>query len=386
MASKVVGIVTLWDSPVNYGQVLQGFALSAVLVRLGYSPFIVRYTLKEEIAYDTFGMKVKRVLTGKKSVVSILKRYTSKSEKQVNRHFDDFRKTYINYSKRSYDSYQELVDGYQEADVYVVGSDQVWGASGSINKKRIFLLDFLPDSVRRISYAASFGRNDLAESEVSLFRDCLTKFFAISVREETGCAICKRLGIGTEAQWVLDPTVLLDRKEWIDKFKLPLRRGGGKIAFAYMLTNDEKNRCFYNLFSQLEQCGYEVRYVSSAYYLDNKATCNPTIEQWLAEMLSADIVITSSYHGTLFALNFNTPFVFLPKSKGPEGENSRLYSLLAGLGLVDRIVENPENLDLKALLSETIDWESVNLFFAEKRLYSFSYLKESLGQQQGEHC
>lgn len=376
MEDRKIGIVTLWDSPVNYGQVLQGYALSAILQEMGFQPFIVRYTLKEEIKHDTLWMKVRRVLTGKKSVSAILKRYTCKSEKMVNRRFDDFRKERMRYSERSYDSFDDLVKGYPKADIYVTGSDQVWGASGSNNKKRIFLLDFLPKEVRRIAYAASFGRNQIEDDEKDLFQTCLRKFSGISVREQTGCDICRCLGIqGT--RWVLDPTLLLPRKKWMETFHLSRRSSKKKVVFAYMLTNDKNNKSFYQLFAALEKRGYEVRYVSSAYYLDEKATCSPTIEEWLDNMLNADLVITSSYHGTLFALNFNTPFIFIPKHKGKGGENSRLYTLLEALGLEGRIFLNGESL-LDELLGETWDWPLVNEFLEEKRVESLDYLEEVL--------
>ena len=190
---KKIGITTFWDTPVNYGQVLQGFALITKLKEWNFNPFIVRYTMKEESSTESNSSKIYRLLSGKISLKRYFKRFYYKTERDINRGFDDFKKEYMSFSESQYPSLNSLITNYPQADIYITGSDQVWGEWGSENKKRIFLLDFLPDTIKRISYAASFGRNSLNDSEIELFRHSLSKFEAISVREKSGIDICNKL-------------------------------------------------------------------------------------------------------------------------------------------------------------------------------------------------
>ena len=92
---KKVGITTFWDTPVNYGQVLQGFALLRVLKDLGYSPFIIRYTMNEEVIAESKLTKIKNILSGRSSIHRFLKRFYYTSEKKIDRGFNDFKNKFM---------------------------------------------------------------------------------------------------------------------------------------------------------------------------------------------------------------------------------------------------------------------------------------------------
>lgn len=151
--------------------------------------------MREEVGLESTSSKIYRLLSGKTSLKRYLKRFYYKTERDINRGFDDFKKEYMSFSENQYPSLNSLITNYPQADIYITGSDQVWGEWGSENKKRIFLLDFLPDTIKRISYAASFGRNSLNDSEFELFKNALSKFNAISVREKSGIDICNKLNL-----------------------------------------------------------------------------------------------------------------------------------------------------------------------------------------------
>lgn len=373
---KKICITTFWDTPVNYGQVLQGFALINVLKKLGYSPFILKYTMNEEVIAESKFAKILKILSGKSSLTRYLKKFYYTSEKNVDRGFNEFKNKYMVYSDSNYPSFKSLEENYPKADIYITGSDQVWGEWGSENKKKVFLLDFLPSSVKRISYAASFGRNYIKYNELNLFKNTLDKFDAISVREKSGISICKSLGY--DAQLVADPTLLLDRETWIKTLNLNCYKENDKTAFVYLMQNEYTTQLGHKIIKYLKRKGYSIKYVSSAYYIDPQSNYNATIEQWLIGILTADIVVTSSFHGTLFSTNFNTPIISLCGRGGKEGQNSRIYSLLDEIGLSNRILDEFDENKLYLMLQENINWEKTNKIFNEKRNSSLSFIKKSL--------
>lgn len=373
---KIVGITTLWGTPVNYGQILQAFALTCFIRNLGFDTFILRY--QDTNIRDSFYMKIKRILMGKRGIRTILKRYTCKHEQTANRGFKEFGEKHLCFTNIVYSSFGELCKTFPYADYYVTGSDQVWGEYGSIDKKRVYLLDFVPVPIKRISFAASFGRNKLNDDEIELFSQALRRFSAISVREKSGIDICKSIGI-YNCKWVSDPTLLFSKEEWFKALNIKYNNDTvDKIALFYILTNDDNNRKIYRIANYLSKNGYEIKYASSSYYLDKKANYNPTIEEWLSTLNSASIVITNSYHGTIFSLICNTPFFFLSKSESGEGQNSRIYSVLNQTGLLDRIINGYNLQDIKNKLELETDWGYVNKKLNFQKEESKCFLKKSL--------
>lgn len=372
---KIVGITTLWGTPVNYGQILQAFALTRFMRNLGFDTFILRY--RDSSPHDSVFVKMQRILSGQKSIRMIFKRYTCKHEQTANRGFKEFGEKHLYFTDGVYSSFDELLKTFPYADYYVTGSDQVWGEYGSIDKKKVYLLDFVPASVKRISYAASFGRNKLNDDEIGLFSQALRKFSAISVREKSGVDICKSIGIHN-CKWVSDPTLLLSREEWFKVLNIKYNNTIEKTAFFYILTNDENNCKIYRIANYLRYNGYTIKFVSSSYYLDKKANYNPTIEEWLSTLDSASIVVTNSYHGIIFSLICNTPFFFLSKFESGEGQNSRIYSILCQTGLLDRIINRYNLQDIKSRLDLIIDWNYVNKSLNYQKEESTQFLKRAL--------
>lgn len=172
------------------------------------------------------------------------------------RQFDIFKQKYLNLSKTEYTSLDELVsESTNDANqfyAFISGSDQVWHESGNNEKKRVFLLDFVPPTIKRLSYAASFGRDKITDTEeINLFRSCLSKFNAVSVREETGVTICKMLH-RNDAIKVVDPTLLLDQMQWKSFLSLKEEtKSNNKKAFIYSL--EANNPIIHKLITYFEK-------------------------------------------------------------------------------------------------------------------------------------
>ena len=312
-----IGIITYWDTPNNYGQVLQGFATEYLLRKRGHEPFIIRFGREDNLCVniDPWSKKIMRLLKGERSIIQIIKRKTSTRQEEEDRGFDQFRNEYMSYSSMYYPNLQSLVDHCPNADSFVAGSDQVWAEFGALNTHRAHLLDFLPEGKPRFSFSSSLCRTSMSEESKNLFRRCLAKYQAVSVRETSGVKLCEALGIKVEH--IIDPTFLLSKDEWAKSlpFKTSKEERKKKRVFFYIVTLDTTQPYLYKLMNKFRKEGCEVVYCHSYNFLDGKRNCKPTILEWLSYIRTADLVVTNSFHGFAFSVNFNTPFIALSKSK-----------------------------------------------------------------------
>ena len=226
--------------------------------------------------------------------------------------------------------------------------------------------------------AASFGRNFIEKEEKAIFRTALEKFQSISVREKSGIEICKELELNSDIKWVVDPTLLLTKESWIKILDLkPVHDDKQKTAFVYLMNNEYTISIGRRIIKYLESENYRISYVATD-YKDRNSNCNPTIEQWLSGIMSSDIVVTSSFHGLVFAMNFNVPFISIAGRNHTEGQNSRLWSLAEETGTQERVIDNFNENEISKLLKSTIDWDYVNCTIANKRKASMDFLSAAI--------
>ena len=159
-----IGIMTFWWSNDNYGQLLQCYALQKYLRDKGHDVFSIKYNYTKDIKRNPLFFRLLKAcnpillfkyLLSKKRCAKIL------NEQNIyDRYFDDFREKYIHFSDFNYVSYEDLKQNPPDADVYIVGSDQVWNYWNMklwryINPLHVYFLDFGSEKIKRISYAAS---------------------------------------------------------------------------------------------------------------------------------------------------------------------------------------------------------------------------------------
>ena len=201
-----IGIITFWESTDNYGQVLQAYALQQVLKDMGHEPYQIRYSLKASqtnIPQSSLLKKIIKLLLVYPLVISLKRRKKQREdlvcrtiieEKNKIRKFHQFRNEYISQSERIYYSIEEIRKDPPIADCYITGSDQVWTMLLNIEGNNAYFLDFGAPSIKRIAYAASFGRSSYPAAIQPILKEKLSKFDAISVREKEGVDICGMLG------------------------------------------------------------------------------------------------------------------------------------------------------------------------------------------------
>ena len=343
----------------NYGGVLQAYALSSYLMKRGHEVYMI---YQDNDVTNKYKSKVKCLIG------NILCKLVSNDnlpgmvkDSLLQERFDSFISNQFHY----YISSTDIKEGRVSLDAIVIGSDQVWRKWGDNWNIRFYFADFAIDKdIKIISYAASIGADKwlFNDEDTKIFSKYVNKYAGVSLRETDSVNIVNE-ALRINSQMNVDPTLLLDIAEYkqiaINNQKVSI----GLVAYILDLDKEKKE-----VFEELSKL-----YQSSVYIQSNfdEKLCNsvrPTPNKWLDIMMNAEAIVTDSFHGTAFAINFNRPFVVL--SNHFRGQ-SRLLSILSLFGLESRIVNSP-NEALK-VMKEKIDWDKVNRMLKEERKRSDNY-------------
>lgn len=370
---------------VNYGGNLQNLALQIALKKMGHEPITIdrhqtiKFHAKLKLGY--FKRLVLHYLKG--SVKPRASDYFDDFKANLARaHVNRFIETYINKTPRLY-SDQAVQKAFLENkfDAVIVGSDQCWRPIYSPNITTYFL-DFLEGerSIRKIAYAASFGTDqwEFDEQQTQMAQRLIKKFDAISVREKQAVDLVKNK-LNIDARFVLDPTLLLDKDDYlkvIDAHQPPLSKQKG--VYTYVLdTGGWKgqviNQVAKNLNAEVFNNQPKATIENPSGSWDDYVI--PSIEGWIKGFSDADFVVTDSFHGTVFSILFNKPFVSLLNS---ERGASRFYSLLSEFGLEDRLVNYYDEDKINFLLRQRINYQQINEKLMQLKHNSKDFLVECL--------
>lgn len=352
--TKKIGILTQ-PLTTNYGGLLQNFALQKVLIRLGHEPVTIDYGRLSWIDYmHSWCSYCRAGYKGNRPENPI----ANKNKQQGFRKFIDAHICVTMPKTRKIDW---TIVAAMHFDTLIVGSDQVWRPCYNPDIMAMFLKP-IENNVKKIAYAASFGTDqwEYNEQQTTECRQLIQTFCGVSVREQSGVQLCKD-HLDYSATWVLDPTLLLTKKDYeglcghIKKEK--------PFIFAYILDESERKVDELQHFAQAKGMSLVVKSAGP------QVKGTDTIEQWLAYFRDAQFVITDSFHGTVFSILFNKDFfVYGNQERG----NSRFSSLLHLFGLQSRLVETIP------LQSEAINWTTVNSIHNEQRERSINWLANKL--------
>lgn len=342
----------------NYGGILQNYALQQVLKSLGHKPV----TIDHYKSYSRTRWIMGRInaFLHKRSVNVPFPWYGRVGEKSLL----DFGFKNIDRTKPVKEILPEIIDEYG-FEALIVGSDQVWRKRYNKNIETNFLSFAENKKVKHIAYAASFGIDEWDYSE-DLTRRCqelIAKFDAVSVREKSDVSLCQK-HLGITPQQVLDPTLLLNADHYKKFFKTNLLPKENYL-FAYILDVDEFKLDFINRMAN------SMKLKPILMSAENNAKNDDSIEKWLTMIAYASFVITDSYHGTLFSINFNKEFITI---NNVQRGNSRFKSILGQTGLTNRLIDS----DLHVCARPGIDWEQVNSIIDNERIKGLSFLKTIL--------
>lgn len=301
-----IGILT-HPLGVNYGGILQAYALSTFLRKQGHDVIVLNRQSNLPL--------VKRLV---KTILVALHhpRYNNPRYK----HLVSFVKKYINYSKPLSTGGQ--MSGFVKGnsmDAVIVGSDQVWRTGFAMCYGYNYFLDFVPAGVRKLSYAASFGLSqwEYNNEQTQRIKQLLSEFKAISVREDEGVQLCKD-NIGVTADHVLDPTMLLNASDY--EPVTSERKVKDDYVFVYWLGSAEEKQ------KAIEAASIECKRIVDI-SLRGSEPLMP-IEDWLSYIKYADHVVTDSFHGCVFSILFGKQFTICANDSGGNGRLRSLFSML----------------------------------------------------------
>lgn len=354
-----IGIVTQTLAN-NYGGILQNYALQQILKKMGHEPVTIDFKMPP-IGYITY---LKAFL---KAIVAFFipskrRPFPRRDINRRNHRNEIFVNENISKTKLVEKYSSELIDEYQ-LEAIIVGSDQVWRPEYNYSLEDMFLKFAEKSDIVKLSYAASFGVDywEFTDEQTNVCSELCQQFRSISVRENSGIRLCQA-HLNVDAVEMIDPTLLLYKDDY-EKLCQEVSATGGNFLAAYVLDINKEKLDFIRRFAKingLEPVIFRADLSSSL-----------TIEEWISMFRDAKYVITDSFHGTVFSIIFNKPFISLTNSlRG----SSRFHSLLEKFSLTDRMFDTFTS---TPILKE-IEWNDVNKVIDTLRTKAYTYLTSNL--------
>ena len=327
-----IGIYTI-HAHNNYGAMFQAYATQKTLEDLGHEVELVNVFTKLEEFENEYNI----LSINPKQFISF---FYAKWTPRIQLKFKRFRTFHENMklSKRFY-TIEELYLNPPKYDIHVVGSDQVWNLERGFLLKNYYFLDFLSNNDVKIAFASSFGTNEILDIYQDKLKSLLSSFKSIAVREDEGVRIIEK-ATGILATQVLDPTFLLDQHEWIKlDIKKPLVKG--EYIFCYGVDGSKKSKDLIE--SIKERLNLPIVAVSVSIFFPFKVDhfiqeAGPI--EFINLIRNSKFVISSSFHGILFAIHFRKSFF---STKHPT-RNSRMFTILNKLNLTHKQLDYPKEI------------------------------------------
>lgn len=355
-STKKIGILTLHRA-LNYGAVWQCWALKRACEQLGHEAGV--------IDYNPFGHYTYK---------GLLRHRPDKALSYVRNfhYFNQFVDKMLNPSPHT-ESHEWIMKNPPKNDIYIVGSDTVWCPKVVETYLNSYLLDFAPDHVKRVSYAASQGGIFVENEDVALFAGELKKFSAVSIREPQFIEETKAL-CGLDVVDVCDPTILLRKEDYMaveKKKRVPKQyiavfdlAGDVFVKEAALQLKEKLGLPIVNL------TGKMLSWTDYSYF-----GIRP--QEWLYMMRNADFVCTNSFHGTAFAMIFERPFICCQAKVGSRAKtNGRVENLLKQTGLENQNIRELDQIES----AMTIDYSKATKDIEKYRQRSLAWLKNAIEQ------
>lgn len=362
MDNKTIGILTM-HKVLNYGSALQAYALQKYMDKLGYNNEIIDYLYPTKKAKPTLKQKIASLLP-----------YNIRKKRK----FKNFWNSFLRTSQRTFTSYDQLTAHSCNYDIYLTGSDQVWNP---LFKDEVlpFMFNFI-EGGKKLSYAASFSSGNIEESYKPTYTKYLSQYQHISVREESSIKLVKEL-TGKDAVHVCDPTFLLDDNDWNEIANNDAIKTKEPYILVYILSYAYNP--YPHIFNIIEKVRKELNYkvifidgsLSHIFKEGYKLKKGNGPADFLSLFKNASFVITTSFHGTAFSINFKRPVISVIQ---PDlNKDSRMYSILKQVGLEEQAVIYNKPFEFNRG-DEDIYTPEVTSKICSLRKLSRSFLKDAL--------
>lgn len=366
----------------NYGTKLQAYAVQKCICNLGYDAQIIDFeyahikntptNILKKLFYKTIAAKYR----------------DSKQYKIAPQEIARLREHRINCINR-FDSHYHLSDKVSGIDrmrklgssysAVLCGSDQIWNpvnvGSG------IFLLEWVPNGTKKIAFAASFGVNKIPALLKRKYRRELCKFSAISVREDSAQRMVSDLGLN--AEWILDPTLIVDKSIWdnlIDESNYSVPRN---YIFCYFLGDAPASR---EIAKKIKLKHPDLIIVSLSHFKGyNECDSNFAdidlydvgVADFVKLIREASYICTDSFHATAFSVIYKKEFIVCNRhTQQAASTNSRLHSFLGSIGAENRICCSLDKVE--DILNEQTDYDKLELKLREKQKKSIEFLSKTI--------
>lgn len=346
-----IALLTIWHE-MNYGAELQAYATIKMLQRLGHHVEMIDIRLSDCHKPNLNG-RIGQIISGLGP---------------AHKKFDHFWKKHIPVTRR-YRSIKELQSNPPQADMYMVGSDQVWNPDITGLFAKLFFLDFGGNNVKRVSFASSFGTQEWESDRLTEeVEQLLRRFNNIGCREQSGVDILRKT-FGVHSTLTIDPTLLFDE---YSELTGPLTSKNTLVY--YPLSNDPELMEYAGSLSV--KLGLEL--------VNNKRTSNVLgrftwdrvgIEEWVRNIAESQFVITRSFHGLVFCILYRKPFAIIANKNN---RGARLQNLLLQLGISDRYYDTFHDCNEARPWNTPIDYDAVHAQLAMLRSETYNYLIKAL--------
>ena len=362
----------------NHGTVLQAFALSKAIELLGHSCEYIDWCYYKLTKWERIKFLLRHPL-----YIYYFRKNQKKNSKDLSYSFLNvgeyvtilsknklFCKKYTPHTGYTY-ALDELYQIENLYDKIVVGSDQTWSPN-ALYQYSPYYLSFVRDSSKKVSYACSLGTMNLPNSFIAFLKKKLTSFNKLSCREQTNTALLRGL-LRKDVLCVLDPTLLFGKDIW-SKYFLPVNNMPTKYILCYILGEKSIISEYAELLSKKKRLPVFYILTRPVYEKKTNVLSKVGCQEFLWLIANCEILVTDSFHGTIFALNFGRNFISFDKHPSNNSfDNGRLLEVLTDFKL-----ESHYHLDEDQSMPIDIDYEQINDLLKTKRQQSLAYLKSIL--------
>lgn len=364
-----VGILTYHNAH-NYGAALQAYGLQKQLRDMGENPEFIHYYSEETESRNAYKRPISRP---KDLLINIAYKIFAYKLKARFENFESFIGSYLEKSPR-YRTLDALREAEHDYDAIVCGSDQIWSYAQGASP--VYYATFVPSSIPLIAYAPSFGRYVAADSAPPKLKDWVARFSSLSVRELNGVQMLQKL-TGREVAHVLDPAFFVSPEDWK---QVAVEPGIGKpYLLFYALEISQPVVDFVSRVSTMLKLNIVIAGKGGSLFFSgrSKLAIESGPREFLGLIKGASLVISNSFHATVFSILMRVPFLTLGHSE----RNERIRGLL-------ELVNEQERLIMPEALEHPLEREMLTTPISEQNLarlepeikQSKKFLKESLQQ------
>lgn len=348
-----VGILTFFNV-LNYGAVLQAYALQKVLSDMGHEVFLVNFQPKT-LVQPYYRVRVRSLWRAsyRARVMRRLRLFPS---------FREFDRKFLHVGTK-YATLKSLYENPPKADAYIVGSDQVWNFEFTESDKQFYFIPFLSGSAKKIAYAASCGGNYSFLKDNST-KALLQKFDNIAVREKSLGLELEKHGFNSEV--VVDPTLLLnDYSDFITE------NTKGDYILVYNVSDNQRFRDQLSYLKKITDLPV-INIGANNFSMADQNLRGTSPQEWVNLFYNARYVYTNSFHGVAFSVQFRKNFLYIPNR---QPSDSRILDFLSKIGLSTAVINDYENIDNIAKSDRPL---APNEHFELMRQSSLKFLTDSL--------